>query len=181
MSKFNPDAEVNQMVCSARTPEQYELCIAKIRQEMKWPHNKQFSHWYWTQLSICYYETFRYKKALRYDLKAVEIAPKCPMTLWSYAGTLHALGRLDEAIAVYKDRLLSRGKRGLSNGPCREGEKRAAEMLNDCRFRLALCYREKGDLTAAKRWLKLHLRLREPRLKSIYTKKEVLKVLKEVS
>jgi tetratricopeptide (TPR) repeat protein len=139
------------------------------------------THWLWDRLALCYYERKKYKLALRYQSKALEIAPHCPMNLWGQAGTLDILGRSDEAIVIYK-RLLRTGMNKILNRKIcgAESEADARGMLTDCRYRIAMCYKEKGNKETAIKWLKLNLKLRKRGDLSIYNKKKVQKALNDL-
>ncbi len=78
------------------------------------------SHWLLTRLGLTYYEQRRYRQALRYEGQALRLAPRCPLVLWDYAGTLDMLGRTSEALRIYR-RLIRRGVERLAFGECGEG------------------------------------------------------------
>jgi len=80
-------------------------------------------HWLLTRLGLTYYEEHNYKKALFYETQALRLAPKCPLVLWDYAGTLEMLGRDKEAIAIYR-KLVKRGVDKIAYGECGEGRAR---------------------------------------------------------
>jgi len=134
-------------------------------------------HFLLSRLSTTYYEEYKYQKALEIAEKAFKIAPYCPLVLWDYAGTLSMLDRCDEAIAIWK-RLLKRGVERIAYGACSEGIRDAKSLLNDCRYRIGLCYHELGKKSLAIRYIQEHLAHRQPGIPSIYSIREVKKALR---
>src|SRR5438045_746826 len=102
------------------------------------------SHWLLTRLGLTYYEDRNYKKALFYSTQAMALAPKCPLVLWDYAGTLDMLGQNKEAIAIFKN-LIKRGIDKIAYGACGEGKAWARGVIADCFYRIAKCYEEQGQ------------------------------------
>jgi tetratricopeptide (TPR) repeat protein len=131
-------------------------------------------HWLLSRLALTYYEQFKYDKAYSIELRALSFAPKCPMVLWGAAGSLHMLGRQNEAILIYK-RLVKRGVKSLAFGECGEGIGKARGLIADCLYRLALCYELLGNKVAAAKYYQQHLDQRGPGCHSIYSIREVRK------
>jgi tetratricopeptide (TPR) repeat protein len=125
------------------------------------------SHWLLTRLALTYYEERDYQTALVYSQQALDLAPRCPLVLWDYAGALDMLGRTAEAIAVYR-RIVRRGISSLAYGPCGEGRRRARGLVADCLYRLAKCYRDLGRTKLAARFFEEHFVQRGPGCASIY-------------
>ncbi len=136
-------------------------------------------HFLLDRLSNTYYEERNYTKALEYVQKALDLAPYCPMVLWDYAGTLDMLDHNEEAIRLYKQ-LVRRGVSRIARGACSEGLPQARALVNDCRYRLALIYGDKGDFTLAKKYMREHIKHRYHNCTSIYDLREVKKDLKLV-
>ena len=134
------------------------------------------SHWLLTRLGTHYHELFRYRTALKYCLKALALAPHCPLVLWDYAGTLSMLERRKEARKIYK-RLLRRGVERIAFGECGEGRRWAQGLLADCRYRLAIDYAEEGKKKLAVRYLRGYLDMKRPGLLTIYSSKVARKKL----
>lgn len=59
-------------------------------------------HWLLTRLALTYYEQRQYRRALHYDVKALNVEPYCPLAVWGYAGTLDMLERRKEALKVFR-------------------------------------------------------------------------------
>lgn len=135
-------------------------------------------HWLLTRLALTYYEERKYTKALIYDERALNIAPKCPLVLWGYAGTLQMLARYCEAIVIYRG-LIRRGVKRIAYGKCGEGLARARGLIADCWYRLSLIYEDLGDHSAMHRALVKHLKHRGPGCHSIYPLREVRKMFKD--
>jgi predicted Zn-dependent protease len=124
-------------------------------------------HWLLTRLGLTYYEEHNYKKALFYETQALKLAPKCPLVLWDYAGTLEMLGRDKEAIAIYR-KLVKRGVDKIAYGECGEGRTRARGLVADCLYRIATCYEEAGQHRKALAYYDRHLGQRGAGCESIY-------------
>ncbi len=118
-------------------------------------------HWLLDRLALTYYESYDYTTALRHSRRAVALAPRCPLALCCLAGSLDMLRREKEAIMIWKG-LLRRGVGRLGRQiPCGEGEKWAAQLLNDIRYRLACSYCDLGNLAVAARYFRRHLAIRK--------------------
>jgi hypothetical protein len=113
--------------------------------------DKPGDHWLLDRLSLTYYEQRRYAEAFEVIKEAYRLMPNCPGVLWDYAGTLDMLGRKKEAIRIYK-RLIARGVQKIANGECGEGVDWAKGLIADCKYRLALCYRDLSDNVSALRY-----------------------------
>lgn len=162
--------------CLIEVEEDHETARFLIRRALKkYPDH----HWLLAQLCLSYHLQGQYARALRYSQQALDLAPRCPLTLWYHAGTLDVLGRQQEAIVTYK-KLLRRSVNDTAFGMCGEGVVWSRKLLNDCRYRLGLCYSESGDKRSAKRWIKAHLRHRDAGVRSTYKRKMVEAMLREL-
>ena len=137
------------------------------------------SHYLISRLSLTYYEQHQYDIALRYSMKAMKIAPHCPMVLWDYAGALEQTGHEREAIQIWK-RLLRRGVERIAYGPCGEGIRKAEACLNDCRYRIGKTYYFLGQYLISWRYMHSHLEHRRRGLPSIYSRADVLMNLRRI-
>jgi tetratricopeptide (TPR) repeat protein len=153
--------------------EEWKKARQLIRAELK---KKPLSHWLLTRLGSTYYEERAYRVALSYEMRAFKLAPKCPLVLWDYAGTLQALGKHKFALRVYC-RLTSRGIDSIAFGNCGEGLARARGLVADCHYRKALSYLKIGRPRAAINAYRTHLRMRGPGCRSIYAMKAIKKEL----
>jgi predicted Zn-dependent protease len=135
-----------------------------IRAELK--HAPEH-HWLLTRLGGTYYEEGRYLTALRYAERARRRAPKCPLVLWDYAGTLQMLGRHRKAVSVYTQ-LIRRGPRRIANGECGEGLARARGLVADCHLRVSHSLQAIGRRRKALSEFEAHLEMRGPGCRSIY-------------
>jgi tetratricopeptide (TPR) repeat protein len=126
------------------------------------------SHWLLTRLGTTYYEERNYKKALEIEKKALLLAPKCPLVLWDYAGTLQALDKDLEAIQIYK-KLIRKGINRIATEECGEGIARARGLIADCYFRLSISLFEIGKKKEGLKAFENHLELRGPGCRSIYS------------
>ena len=154
--------------------EKWKKARKLIRAELK---KKPTSHWLLTRLGLTYYEERAYRVALSYEKQALKLAPRCPLVLWDYAGSLQALGKHRLALRVYC-RLTSRGLDSIAFGECGEGKAWARSLIADSFYRQAISYVKVGRRKAAINAYRAHLRMRGPGCKSIYP---VMMVKKELA
>jgi hypothetical protein len=93
---------------------------------------------------------------LRYDVKALQIKPYCPLAVWGYAETLDLLKRDKEALQVFR-RPISWGEDLLAYGPCGEGIQSARSLIADCLYRIARIQEDVGQKKKAIATYKTHL------------------------
>lgn len=156
--------------------EDWEAAEALIRSHLAFDPD---CHWLLTRLSTTFYERRQYGRALHYAERALRLAPRCPLVLWDYAGSLDMLGQKDEAIVVFR-RLIRRGAIRIARGPCGEGLARSRALVADCWYRVALCHRDLGHFRPAVRALRKHLSLRGAGCRSIYSIREVQRTLADL-
>lgn len=138
------------------------------------------SHWLRTRLGTTYYEERNYERALEEIEQAYRRAPNCPLVLWDYAGTLHALGRTTKAIGIY-GQLLAKGVDAVAHEECGEGVPWAMGLLTDCYYRLGICHAHLGEAAAAGKHFTAYIILSAlSRVKSIYTVEEALARLRQL-
>jgi tetratricopeptide (TPR) repeat protein len=142
-----------------------------IREALKQEPN---SHWLLSRLALTYYEKQQYRRALNYELKALQIEPYCPLAIWGYAGVLDMLERHKESLQIYRW-LISWGEDRLAFGPCGEGIQRARSLIADCFYRIAHIQERSGQRKRAIQAYKEHLSRRTRGTRSIYQ----LKVVKD--
>lgn len=130
------------------------------------------SHWLLSRLALTYYEQKQYRKALSYELKALQIEPYCPMSIWGYAGTLDMLEQEKEALKLYRW-LISWGEEELAYGQCGEGIQKARSLIADCFYRIARIQGRAGQRKRAIQSYKEHLSRRTRGTRSIYPLKDV--------
>ncbi|HXJ34697.1 MAG TPA: tetratricopeptide repeat protein [Candidatus Eisenbacteria bacterium] len=130
------------------------------------------NHWLLTRLGLTYYELRDYAASLPYCERALALAPRCPLVLWDYAGTLQMLGRHREAVEVYRG-LIRRGAKRIAHGRCGEGLARARGLIADCHYRLADSLKALGRSDDALAEFTKHLDLRGPGCLSIYKLEKV--------
>ena len=142
----------------------WEKARLLIRQ---WLRRKPNDHWLLTRLGLTYYEQRQYKRALHYELKALQLEPYRPLAIWDYAGTLDMLGRKKEALSIYRW-LISWGEERLAYGPCGEGIQRARSLIADCFYRIGSIHEERGQRKRAVAAFREHLSRRTRGTRSIY-------------
>ena len=145
----------------------------------QWLRVKPKDHWLLTRLGLTYYEQGQYKRALHYELKALQIQPYCPLVVWDYAGTLDMLGRKKEALSIYRW-LISWGEETLAYCPCGEGIQRARSLIADCFYRVGRILEGQGQRKRAVAAYREHMSRRTRGTRSIYSlsqvKREYLKL-----
>jgi tetratricopeptide (TPR) repeat protein len=128
------------------------------------PHD----HWLRSRLGATYYETGDYSMALRQFERANEFAPKCPIILWDYAGTLQQLGKHEVAVEIYKA-LVKRQVGWLAKDSCLQSRALAKGLVADCQLRLSRSLDVLGEKTAADSAFYAHLAMRGPGCYSLYS------------
>lgn len=137
------------------------------------------SHWLLSRLALTHYEQRDYERALALDLRAVALAPRCPLALWGLAGSLEMVGREGDAARIYQ-RLIRRGAAALAHGTCGEGARWASGLVADCWFRLGQLRQRDGKARLARSAYQKHLALRGSG-RSIYAIADVRRRLGELS
>ncbi|TAD96962.1 MAG: hypothetical protein EAZ97_13205 [Bacteroidetes bacterium] len=147
---------------------------AKARKLLKNQYKKEAeSYWLMTMIGSTYYEEKNYSKALFWAEKAMIEGKNDPLVLWDYAGVLAMENQLEKAMEIWLQ-LLAWGTKKVGLELCSEGILWAKSLLNDCRFRLAMAYKEQKNLPLATEYLQAHLANRRG-TPSIYPLKEVKK------
>jgi tetratricopeptide (TPR) repeat protein len=157
--------EIELFIRSERWEDARELILKQLKSDST-------NHWLITRLSLTYYEQYDYETALDYSKIARKIAPKCPLVLWDYAGTLEMLSRNSLALGTYR-KLIDRGVESIAFDECGEGLGWARGLIADSHYRAAHCCRKIGRINEAKKHFKSHLALRGPGCRSIYNLKKV--------
>lgn len=137
------------------------------------------SAWHHAQISMAAYEKREYARALRRAERAVELQPDDPLALWCLGVAHEHCGNSEAAIEVFR-RVVRRGDRRVGLVDCTEGLGWARSLINDCRYRLGLCYLRLGRRGPARRWLRAHLEHRAPGRSSLYTLAEARRALRRV-
>lgn len=117
---------------------------------------KADDHWLLSRLALTYYERRQYRRALNYELKALQIEPYCPLAIWGYAGALAMLERHKEALQLYRW-LISWDEDRLAYGTCGEGIQRARSLIADCFYRIARIQERMGQRKKALQSFNEHL------------------------
>jgi predicted Zn-dependent protease len=146
----------------------------------QWLRHAPDNHWLLTRLALTYYEQKQYKRALHYELKALQLAPYCPLAIWDYAGTLDMLGRKKEALALFRW-LISWGEDDLAYGQCGEGIRAARSLIADCYYRIGNILVEQRQRKRAAVAYKEHLSRRTRGTRSIYPLKEAMRKYEELA
>ena len=156
--------EIEELIDAENWKGARQLIRAALRKEPD-------SHWLLTRLGLTYYEERNYEKALFYEAQALRLAPRCPLVLWDYAGTLDMLGQNRKSIAFIES--CKRGVDKIANGECGEGMAWARGLVADCLCRIAKCYEKLGEQKKALSYYVRHLERRGPGSRSIYPIGEV--------
>jgi tetratricopeptide (TPR) repeat protein len=142
--------------------EEARLLLNKLLEE------ESDNHWVLARLSTTYYEERNYEKALEYIVQALDLAPRCPIVLWDYAGTLDMLGYNDDAIQAYQ-KLIHRGVNRIAYDECGEGIRKARSLINDCRYRLACIYADMDEFPLSRKYIQEYISHRNRNCISIYS------------
>jgi hypothetical protein len=129
-------------------------------------------HWLLGRLAVTYYEQRNYKRALYWNVLALQEAPYCPLLIWDYACTLAMLDDHDKALLLYRW-LLSWGEEQLAYGECGEGIRWARALIADCHYRIACIWDEKRQWKRSTVEFENYLTLRKKGYGSIYSLREV--------
>jgi len=127
------ERRASRAIEDAMAREKWPLARRLIRGRLK---QEPTNHWLLSRLALTYYEQRQYRKALQYDLKALQHGPYCPLAIWGYAGTLDMLEQPTKALKLYRW-LISWGEDELAYGPCGEGIRSARSLIADCYCRIA--------------------------------------------
>jgi len=140
---------------------------------------KPDDHWLLTRLATTFYEQRQYQRALNLQLKALQIAPYCPLIIWDYAGSLDMLGRTSEARKLY-EWLVGWGEEGVAYCECGEGIRWARSLIADCYYRIGRIWEQKRQRKRALRAYAEHLARRKRGVRSIYPLREVKRRYKQL-
>ncbi|HAS39834.1 MAG TPA: hypothetical protein DCS93_05115 [Microscillaceae bacterium] len=140
---------------------------------------KSFPNDFWilTNLSEIYYEQHHYDDALKFAEQALKVNNDNPLVLHNYASILDMKGETQRSIDIWLD-LLNKGISYILK-ECGESKRWAESLLNDVRARLALSYSDLDNFNDALKYLKNHLDNRKRGLPSNFTKKYILRKIKE--
>lgn len=135
-------------------------------------------HWLWIHLGLTYYEQRDYEKAEKCYARAVELAPRCPLALWHYAGCLDMLDRPDSSLVLWTI-LLNMEVEEVAYGDHGEGMEWALELINDVHYRMGRLFQRLGDWPRARVSFEKYLHNRRHGVASSYELEAVEKFLEE--
>ncbi len=136
-----------------------------IDKALKIRHN---DHWFLARKSLIFHSQGNHKKALVIARKAYELAPKCPLVLWEYAGVLQILGKHRESMRIY-NLLVRKGVNRTAFGVCGEGKTWARGLIADCHYRMAISLLALGIKKKAKNEIQKYIATRKNNCASIYS------------
>ena len=143
-------------------------------------NEKRISFFNYSRLSSCYYELREYKTALKYAKIAYKINRKSPLVLWDYAGALMMVEKERDAIKLLQQ-IKNLDEYTIGHVITTTGTKWARALLNDCNFNIGQCYYRIHEDSKAKKYLLEHLSNRKKGLRSLYSKRQVLKLLNKLN
>ena len=135
--------------------------------------------WLYTSLSSVTYELRNYKRALEYSKIAYLLNPDSPLVLWDYANALYVSDEKNRAIHLWQH-ILNIPEEVIAFELTTEGTLWARQLRNDCTYRIADAYYYLGDDKLALEYALSHLGARKKGQFSLYSKKEVLSLLKKI-
>lgn len=179
------------------TDEQYKKNFSKklnsLYEKGKWNNAKKllkkellkFPNEYFliTSLAQVSYNLAQFEESLNYSQRALTIEPNDVLVNYDYGCTLAALDKNKEAIEQW-ELILEKGIDEIAYGKFGEGLKWAKSILNNTRYRKAMCLVEIRNVEDANRLIEEHLANRQRGIYSDFTKKQVLekqKTLKNIS
>jgi tetratricopeptide (TPR) repeat protein len=128
------------------------------------PHD----HWLHMQIALTFFEDRQLDKAWEAIERAVALAPECPQVLWYRAGILHELGRLDDAVQVYRA-IVERGPERWTGGGCGLRIALARGLVSDSWRRLFDIHEARGEKEFADLAYEQHLDMLGPGCYGLYT------------
>ena len=135
--------------------------------------------WVYTSLSSVTYELRNYKQALEYSKIAYSLNSESPLVIWDYAGVLYMLDKKDRAINLWQQ-ILNIPEEVIAFELTSEGLRWARRLRNDCFYRVAEAYYYLENDGLALKYALNHLNSRKKGQLSLYSKKEVLALIKKI-
>ena len=126
-----------------------------------------------TSLAKVCYNLKLYEESLRYAVDAMKIEPDDVLVIYDYGCALSALNRNSEAIRQW-NKIIEKDIDEIAYGDFGEGLRWAKSIINDSRYRMAICTLEIGNKEKAKKLIKEHLANRQRGIYSDFTKKRVI-------
>lgn len=160
-------AKLNVLLGNEKWEEARKLIEKEI---VKYPE-EYFLH---TSLAKVYFNLKSFDKAFNSALKAMDIEPNDPLVIYDYACTLYSLDKFNDAASEW-NRIVKQDIGEILNSEFGEGVKWVKSIVNDSRFRMALCYIELGNKIKALELINEHLQYRQRGIYSDFTKKQVIK------
>lgn len=127
-----------------------------------------------TALAKVCYNMKLYTESLKYAEKAMKIEPNDALVIYDYGCALSALDKNKEAIEQWS-KIIEMNINEVAYGDFGEGLRWAKSIINDSRFRKAICFLEIGDKVEATKLIELHLKNRQRGVYSDFNKKQVIK------
>ncbi len=116
----------------------------------------------------------RYDQAYKHSVRAIRARPNDPYFLWHHAGILYGMDRDREAIRRY-EAIIRMGVRKVSRGNSKSIAW-ARSLINDSRYRAAMCYELLDDTTAAHRLFRQFLKELCAGATSKYTRAQIRQI-----
>jgi tetratricopeptide (TPR) repeat protein len=158
-------AEIERAIAADDWPRAGRLIQTALKRSPK-------HHWLLARLALTHYKERNYATALRYALRAAEIAPYCPLVLWEVAGAMDMLDQASAALRVYRQ-LTRKSLNDLAHGPCGEGLAWARGLIADVYFRVGQIHERLGKRRLALRAFEQALSTRAKRASCIYPRTEL--------
>jgi tetratricopeptide (TPR) repeat protein len=133
-----------------------------------------------TSLAKVYYNLKLYKESLSYAEKAMGIEPNDVLVIYDYGCALSALDKNNEAIKQW-DRIIEMDINKIAYGDFGEGLKWAKSIINDSRYRKAICSLGIGDKAEAVKLIEIHLKNRQRGVYSDFSRKQVMRKQKALT
>ena len=166
--------EFSRRVNSLLFKEEWKTLDKILRDRLKSYPNE---YWLMTCLANSLYEQRKYKQALKYSEKAMQIASDDPLVIFDYAPILKMTGDIRKAIGYWK-KIEKMGLNRLAFGRHGEGMNWAKSIRNTTYYQLAFAYKDLGDMKNLIT-TKKNIENRERGVRCNYSKAETLRLYKE--
>lgn len=128
-----------------------------------------------TSLSKAFFNQRNYEAAYNAALKAKSLEADDPLVIYDYACTLYSLRKFREAIDEFK-RIAKQNPVSILDNGFGENLKWVKSIINDSKYRMAMCYIELGENSNAIELINQHFSNRQRGLYSDFTKNQIIRV-----
>ena len=140
----------------------------------------QNEYYLWSMLAQMNYNQEKYIEALKFNKRAYLIEGNDPLVLYNYASSLAMFDNsIEEAVKIFT-KILNENIKEIAYGEFGEGMKWARSIYNDSLYKLGECHLAMNNKKKAKQYITKHLENRSRGIYSDFSKKGVIKKLKQL-